>query len=169
MTMTRTYKATALSIVLMALLGGCASSTQPTTPPADQPQAGAAQPAVTALPQQPDPATAIQTPQDQVMARANARWEATLKGDMATSYGYTAPSYRKLVGLPMYKAKYGGGKVAKQAARVYRTYCPSEIHCVAVVEIEYQLPLGPGFGQTAKTAYEEKWVLEEGEWWIYPR
>ena len=40
-------------------------------------------------------------------ARAEARWDALIKGDIEKAYIYTTPEYRAVVNLQQYKGKYG--------------------------------------------------------------
>lgn len=115
-----------------------------------------------------------QTREEIILERAQARWDATLAGKTARAYSYTAPSYRALVSEELYGRQYGGGGsgVSKQGARAHRVYCESDTLCKAVIVLEYQMPFGKNIGADPKvstTAYEERWVLEDGHWWMLPR
>jgi len=113
-----------------------------------------------------------ETPEQIISKRAQTRWDDTIAGKTEDAYNLTAPSYRTLVDYKRYRAKFGGGGVIKQSARVNRVYCTSVAACKAVIEIDYVMPLiqGAGLALTPSTsAYEENWVLEDGQWWFYPR
>lgn len=113
-----------------------------------------------------------ETPEQIISKRAQFRWDDTIAGKIEDAYNFTAPSYRSLVDLKLYRAKYGSGNVIRQGARVNRVYCISAIACKAVIEIDYVMPLIQGAGSAftpSTTAYEENWVLEDGQWWFYPR
>lgn len=104
-------------------------------------------------------------PEDVVRERAQARWNALLAGEWAKAYRYMAPSYRALVAENRYVNQFGGG-VAWVDAKVIRVTCDDH-RCTARMEVAVRPTLRGRPGQTVTTGFDETWILEEGEWWMY--
>jgi hypothetical protein len=107
-------------------------------------------------------------PAEEVVAqRAQARWDALLAGDWARAYRYMAPSYRALVEEKRYANQFGGG-AAWVAAKVVRVQC-SDDRCKVVMEVTYRPILGMRAGQTATSGFDETWIREDGQWWMFQK
>lgn len=104
------------------------------------------------------------------MARAQARWDAARAGEFEKSYAFTAPSYRAVTDLKLFRGVTAGAQ-GLVSARVIGVKCETEVSCAAKVRIEYHLPLGPQRPkpQVVDNHFDEPWVKEEGEWWLYMR
>lgn len=111
-------------------------------------------------------ALAPQTPEDIVLARANARWAALLKADFTTAYGYLAPGVRALVTEKSFAARYGG-QSRWSSAEATRVTCPTDSKCVASIKIATKVFMPHFKGDTVPTYFDETWVLQDGQWWLY--
>lgn len=111
-----------------------------------------------------------QTDEDQVSKLVLQRWEATLAGEHEKAYGFSAPSYRMVTELQRFKLKNNGASVVKDGVKVHSVQCQAEA-CIAMVSMQYYLPFGGSGkpGSIGNSAYEERWVKEDGRWWFYPR
>jgi len=107
-------------------------------------------------------------PEDAVTQRANARWQALVKGDLEAAYNYSSPGFRAVVDLGGFKGRTGiaGRWLDAQVARVE---CDLPTRCKAVVRIEYST-LIPGKSKVKMdTHIDETWLLEDGQWWIFQK
>lgn len=105
-----------------------------------------------------------------VMARAQARWDAARAGQFEKSYAFTAPSYRAVTDLKLFRGVTSGAQ-GLVSANVIGVECKTEASCAAKVRIEYYLPLGAARPKPEVTSnhFDEPWVKEEGEWWLFMR
>ena len=103
-------------------------------------------------------ATAPAKPEDAVVARAQERWDALVRGDIGKAYGYLSPGSRAVMPLEAYKAEIKAG--FWKAAKVQRAECSSAEACNVVAEIEYEYR-----GSRVKTPLQESWVRQERDWW----
>lgn len=111
----------------------------------------------------------IQTkPEDAVTQRANERWQALLKGDMAKAYAYSTPGFRAVVEVEGFKGRTGiAGRWL--AAQVVNVTCDTPERCKAVIKLEFST-LIPGFSKDRMTTHiDETWLLEDGQWWIFQK
>lgn len=116
------------------------------------------------------PAAMQQSAEQQVMERAQARWDAARAGDFEKSYSLTAPSYRAVTDLKLFRAETAGSQ-SLISATVVSVACETETSCAAKARIEYYAPLGP---QRPKpdvivNYFDEPWVKEDGNWWLFRR
>jgi hypothetical protein len=104
-------------------------------------------------------------PEEVVRQRASERAEAFVKGDLDRSYSLTAPSYRKLRDANAYKRSFGPG-LRWVKAEVKDVTC-EPVRCKVAMAVGVK-PLIPGrFGDTITVQFEETWLLEDGNWWLY--
>ncbi len=98
--------------------------------------------------------------------RAEARWDALIKGDIEKAYAYTSPEYRSVVSLQQYMGKYGRVINWRMAQVANVSYDESTVATVSV-EVTYRVGF-PGLGgesiETQK-AISEKWIYKDREWW----
>lgn len=109
-------------------------------------------------------ASAPKTPEERVVERAKQRWEAALAGDFERVYSMTAPSYRGLVDYKRFLAKRGTASTLT-GAEVVKATCEPKV-CVVVTRLE-AVALVPGVRDKLSTGFEEKWVFEDGDWWLH--
>ena len=105
------------------------------------------------------------TPEEKVQQRAEAFWQARLKGEPEKAYALLSPSYRKVRTFEQYRAQYGAATGVK-AASVVNVTCEAE-KCTARIKIEATPALmGVNVG-TIATGLDETWLLEDGQWWRF--
>jgi len=97
-------------------------------------------------------------PQQVVKERAQARWDALVKGDVATAYGYLSPSSKALATPESYKnsIKLGFWK----SAVVEKVDCNTADSCETIAAIEYEFQ-----GRRVATPLKETWIHEGSNWW----
>jgi nucleoside phosphorylase len=93
-----------------------------------------------------------------VKERAQARWDALLKGDSKAAYGYMSPGSRSVVTEKDYAASIREG--FWKAAVVDGVECGAAQSCDALVTIEYEY-----LGRRTKTPLRETWIREGSDWW----
>lgn len=107
------------------------------------------------------------TPEQIVQQRAQARWAALIAGDWDKAYGYMAPSYRTLVERKRFANQFGGG-AAWQGVEVVSVTCKDE-RCTALVKLLFRPVIGPRTAEPMSTHFEETWVREDGQWWMFQK
>ena len=103
-------------------------------------------------------ATAPGKPDDAVKARAQARWDALVKGDIDKAYAFLSPGSRAVLDLEAYRESIKRG--FWRSATVQGVQCSSADTCDVTAEIEYQYR-----GNRVKTPLQETWVRQESDWW----
>jgi hypothetical protein len=98
-------------------------------------------------------------PEEQVKARAQARWDALLKGDTKSAYEYFSPGTRAVLDYKSYDASIRKGFWT--SATVDSVTCPAPDRCEASETIEYEFK-----GRRTKTPLSESWLREDGNWWL---
>ena len=107
------------------------------------------------------------TPELAVRERATSHWKARLSGDMEAAYAFMPPSYRAVTTLDGYKK--GFGNAAKlTSAQVEQVKCESADKCVSTTKIEARVALARASASAVTTVYDEVWVRENGQWWVFP-
>jgi len=101
---------------------------------------------------------APQSPEIVVRERAQARWDALVKGDFEAAYGYLSPGSRQVES----QAAYIGGlrRGFWRTAKVDKVVCAGDQACEVEATIEYEFQ-----GHLTKTPLRESWVREGREWW----
>jgi len=117
-----------LVAVALSLVGGCATTTAPDRPA-----------------------------EEVVKARAQARWDAVVKEDYGTAYGYLGPGSRAVNSLDTYKASINRGFY--KSGQVESVTCEAE-KCEVQVRVEYEYK-----GSRIKTPLGETWIKQQGNWW----
>jgi hypothetical protein len=112
-------------------------------------------------------ASVAANPEQAVRERATAHWKARMAKDAEAAYGYMPPSFRAVTSLEAYKKKYGG-EINLTAAQVERVKCESEDKCVATSKVEAQVALRRASAGGVSTLYDEVWIRENGQWWLFP-
>jgi hypothetical protein len=111
-----------------------------------------------------------QAPEEVVLERAQARWDALLTGNLAEAYEYLSPGYRSAVSLNSWQRAWLTQKINRTGARVTESDC-AEDTCNVTISIDYVL-IGaiPGVGRLDKTTtIDEDWVRVSGQWYHLPR
>lgn len=98
-------------------------------------------------------------PEEAVRERAQARWDALLKDDVKTAYGYFSPGSRAVMDEKSYEASVRKG--FWKSAKVDSVTCPSAQRCEVNETIEYEFQ-----GRHTRTPLSETWIEEDGNWWL---
>ena len=103
--------------------------------------------------------TPAEAKRDAVAARAKARWDALIKADIASAYGYLSPATRATVPLDVYKAKHKLGLY--RSAKVDRVECQGEA-CTVHLTVVYDYKQFKG----VSTPLTERWIITQGQAWF---
>jgi hypothetical protein len=93
-----------------------------------------------------------------VKERAQARWDAIVKGDFNAAYGYLSPGSRSVVSAQDYATSLRRG--FWKSATVEKVECGSAQSCESSATIEYEI-----MGRRTKTPLREYWIRDGSEWW----
>lgn len=104
------------------------------------------------------------TPEEIVAQRAQARWDALIAGQWETAYSLASPAYRSLVDVDGFRRQ-KGGETWVMGTAVRKVECAIDT-CEVMVRLKFKPPM-PQFGTEMETDYTERWVLDEGDWWIF--
>jgi len=96
-----------------------------------------------------------------VAERAEARWQALIKGDLDTAYTYLSPGSRATTPLAVYKSKTKPG--LWRQAKVQEVSCDGDV-CKVMMQIAYDYKKIKGI----ETPLTENWIIENGTaWYVY--
>ena len=107
-------------------------------------------------------------PEEQVLERAQARWDAARTGDFEKSYSFTAPSYRAVTDIKIFRNETAGSQ-SLISAKVISVTCATDSSCAAKIRIEFYSPLSAHRlkPDTIVTHYDEQWTKEDSNWWLF--
>jgi hypothetical protein len=131
-----------LATVGMIALAGCAAA------PATAPSGPAAQ-----------ASTSPQARQSLVEQRAASRWDAMVKDDLDTAYGYLSPGSKQMISLEKFKAN--TRRRAFRAGKVDTVTCEDDA-CQVRVLVTYDHPKMKGI----TTPLIESWIVDGGQAWL---
>lgn len=97
-----------------------------------------------------------------VKERAQARWDALLKGDIRAAYGYLSPASRAAMTSEAYASSIRAG--FWKTAKVNSVTCNTKDNCEVHATIEYEFQ-----GRRTKTPLMETWIREGSQWWYLQR
>ncbi|HET9578066.1 MAG TPA: hypothetical protein VFP44_09590 [Usitatibacter sp.] len=97
-----------------------------------------------------------------VKQRAQARWDALIKGNTQTAYQYLSPGSRAVLTPDAYASSIRQG--FWKSAKVDAVTCKTADNCDVGVTIEYEFQ-----GRRTKTPLIETWIREGSEWWYLQR
>lgn len=100
--------------------------------------------------------------EDLVKERAQARWDALVKGDVKGAYTFLSPGSRAVLTYESYAGAIRAG--FWKSAQVDRAVCETQQACQAHVTIEYEYQ-----AQRIKTPLRETWIREGTDWWYVQR
>lgn len=109
--------------------------------------------------------TKNQTPEEAVVERAQARYDALMKKDqkgLEEALSYTTKSFRDITSAAEYQGRYGG-RAGWESADVQKAMCDESV-CEVSIKVVFKthrinVPLN--------TYIDEKWIEVDGEWWVY--
>jgi hypothetical protein len=105
------------------------------------------------------------TPEEIVRERAQARWNALLKGDFEGAYGYITPGGRAVVPLATYRGRIGSA-VTWKSAEVASVTCETLERCTVQVKVTYLPVMRRAAVGTIERYLDETWVVDAGQWWF---
>lgn len=94
-----------------------------------------------------------------VRERAQERWDALTRNDIAKAYGYLSPGSQAVMDLGSYRSTIRPG--FWKSGKVQKVACGSPDACEAHVVIEYEFR-----GSKIQTPMTESWVRQDGNWWF---
>jgi uncharacterized protein YchJ len=94
-----------------------------------------------------------------VKERAQARWDAMVKGDFRTGYQFVSPAGKSVISETQYDASYKRGFWT--GANVERVDCTTPELCEVDLRIAYKLGAAE-----MKAPLREKWVKQDSQWWF---
>ena len=96
-----------------------------------------------------------------VMARVTARWDAMIKGDLDTAYGYMSPGSRQVTSLEKFKAN--SRRDQYRDAKIDSVACEADA-CMVKLFVTYDHPRMKGI----TTPILESWIIDGGQaWYVY--
>ena len=98
------------------------------------------------------------TPEEAVRERAQARWDALVKGDVKAAYAFLSPGSRAVLTAESYASSIRAG--FWKSAQVNRVVCETSDKCEAHATVEYEYKAQP-----VKTPVREVWIRERSDWW----
>ena len=114
--------------------------------------------------------TSTASSEDVVKERAQARWDALLKGDFATAYSYLSPGYRSTITVVDYEIRVRMRKVQYRTAEFQDHSCEKNI-CTVRFKVIYSVvrPV-PGMAEWENNStVPEQWIKSDGDWWFLPQ
>lgn len=109
------------------------------------------------------------TPEEEVRALAEARWNALIKRDFVKAYGYAQPSFRAVVTPSAYAQRFGSAGRWK-SAQIHEATCEAA-RCTVKVRLTTEIMV-PSFRRSIPEVvsyHDEVWVREEGQWWFFEK
>jgi hypothetical protein len=108
-------------------------------------------------------------PGNSIEARAMARWDALLAGDLPAAYGFLSPAYRSSVSSLQYQRSIVVQKVHWTGAEYVEADC-EETTCNVKISLDFAiygaLPGVRSFEESQ--TIDEAWVLVDGIWYFVP-
>jgi hypothetical protein len=113
--------------------------------------------------------TSAVSPDDEVKARAEARWEALLARDYASAYDLYSPGYRSTISVTDFEIGIRLRRVRWITAEYLSQNC-EESTCTVTFRVGYRVN-SPVPGVDVWNGYdtiEDQWIKTGGEWWYLP-
>lgn len=112
----------------------------------------------------PEPSSQSVAPEQQIKARAEARWDALARGDFAAAYAFETPAFRAITSLEAFRSKYGH-QVRWYGAQVREVKRKDKVAEV-LLWVEYEVPMPNGESHKNRRGAKETWILKDGNWWF---
>ncbi len=105
--------------------------------------------------------SAPEVKQKYVAERAQARWQALIKGDVDAAYTFLSPASKKVTPLAKYVSSIKPGMW--RDVKVDKVDCEAEV-CKVQLAVTYDAKMMKGI----TTPFWESWVIEDGSaWYVY--
>lgn len=102
------------------------------------------------------------TPEQAVKARAQARWDALVAGQLDKAFEFITPSGRSTLPFDVFRGRLSGASWLK--ASVTSATCEPDVCDVTVTLVVNVLPNLP-----QQIPISEQWLLVDGKWWFVYR
>lgn len=106
-------------------------------------------------------------PKEVINVKAMQRWDALKAQDIDKAYTFLSPSMRELTPLSVYE-KGKGDAIDYEEIKVKEINCPGEAPEVCNVKVyitgTYRAKKVP-----ISSVLIEKWIKEDGDWWVYDK
>lgn len=97
--------------------------------------------------------------------RAQARWDAILKGEYAGAYALETPAYRSINDLVHFQLQFAG-QVHRESVRVEKVLIDPAEDGIATVVMKLDFKTMVANQLIDSTSYpRETWVKRDGQWW----
>ncbi len=107
--------------------------------------------------------TPVESKQAVVRERAEARWQAIIKGDYPAAYAYLSPASREIVKLGTFEARMKG-VVQFTGIKIDTVSCEAAA-CKVKMWLTYDHKMMKG----VTTPAEEAWIIDGGQaWYVWP-
>lgn len=108
-------------------------------------------------------------PEDTLVQRAQARWDAILARDYDTAYALYSPGYRSATSRTDFEIEIRSHRISWTSATYREHACEGRV-CTVTFDIEYTAPRPvPGVNKwEGKGTVEDTWIQSSGEWWYVP-
>ena len=97
-----------------------------------------------------------------VAARATARWNALIKGDLDAAYDYLSPASRATMSLAAYRANHKVGLYRE--VKINSVDCDADV-CTVTLHLTFDFKRANG----VVMPLEEKWLIADGKAWFVER
>lgn len=101
----------------------------------------------------------VQTAEQQVLARVQARWDILLAKDLDKAYEFLSPAARSTMSKDVYKLRVN--PIFWRGAKAKSATCREEV-CDVKVELNVMVLANLPVDQMI----EEKWIFDQGQWWF---
>jgi hypothetical protein len=98
--------------------------------------------------------------------RAQARWEALIKKDWDAAYQYELPAYRQTHDVNQFRSKFGSKLQWKHIEAKNAVIVQENKTADVKLNLAYQILLSDGVPMDNEVEINERWVKQEGDWWI---
>jgi hypothetical protein len=107
--------------------------------------------------------TPVESKQAVVRERAEARWQAIIKGDYPAAYAYLSPASREIVNLGTFEARMKG-IVKFTGIKIDTVSCE-----VAACKVKLWLTYDHRVMKGVTTPEQEAWIIDGGKaWYVWP-
>lgn len=110
-------------------------------------------------------------PEQLVVKRSNAKWDAIFAKDFETAYSYLSAGFREIYTEQAYESRIKRQPVKWKAAKAVSAECDSDV-CKVSVELDYKFKPRTRMSKEVdlNSVIFEKWVLgEDGQWYYVPK